>query len=80
MGVDSMTMDSHGLQSHCPVLFLHLQDLYVDVFRKIPADRRIVDLSDLLSTCSCSILCRRSVMWFILSGLNDYLKVFSHDF
>ena len=75
-----MTMDSHGLQSHCPVLFLHLQDLYVDVFGKIPEGRRIVYLSDLLSTCSCSILCRRSVMWFILSGLNNYLRVFSHDF
>ena len=75
-----MIMGFHGLQGHCPVLLLHLQDLYDDVFGKIPEGRRIVYLSDLLSTCSCSILCRRSVKWFILSGLNDYLKVFSHDF
>ncbi len=74
-----MTMDFHGLQTHCPALFLHLQDLYDDVFGKIPGNGRIVYLSDLLSTCSYSILCRRSVMWFIMSGLNDYLRVFSHD-
>ena len=75
-----MTMDFHGLQAHCPALFLHLQELYDDVFGKIPGNGGIVYLPDLLSTCSCSILCRRSVKWFNPRGLNDYFRVFSHDF
>lgn len=69
-----MTMDFHGLRIHCPALLLYLQDLYDDVFGKTPGNRGIVYWSDLLSTYSCSILCRRSVKWFIQSWSEWLLK------
>ena len=52
---------SNGLQLHCPVLSLRLQGISGADFGKIPGNEKFDYLSDLLSSSSCSILCRFSV-------------------